>query len=865
MNKSLILKILDNTLYMKKIFFISMLLLSTVLSFAQTAQERKTYKIADIAVTGNTKYSKTTILNFTKLKIGDEITVPGPDISYAIKRLMKSGLFNDVEVFIDKVEGENVYLQLKLQGLSTLKDFKVEGMSKSKVEELTKKIDLKNGEKVSDNLVNSTRTSIESDLRKKGYLNAKANITVSEPDSANKVSMNIYVDKGEKIKINTIDFEGNNEFSDKQLRKKALKKLHQKSINILANKKYSEDKLEEDRVNLVNFYRSKGFRDQKILNDTVVSNEKGGVDVKFQLEEGKRYFIRSIKFVGNVAYKTEFLQEVLSYKEGDPYDAIGFQQKVVGGGKKEDDIMTLYYNNGYVFARATPYETSVENDSIDLEVRITEGEKAYYRNVTWEGNTVTFDRVVARNLPTKPGDLFSKEDLKAGVYRLAGLGYFDPQKIEPQVNPNPEDNTVDVNWKLAEQGASTVQLQGGYGAGRFIGTLGLTLNNFSAQNLFHPKRWHGLFPQGDGQQVSINAQAGSNYQNYSLSFTEPWLFGKTPTALSTSVYHSIYKNSSTGGKVKITGVSLGLNHSLLWPDRYFRLSQSLNLKSYNLDNYSFGSFAFNTGKSNNFNYKLVFGRFSAGPDQIFPQNGSDISLAVTLTPPYSLFKDSDFYKLDDAARQQAINNQFQYPGDVSESVKDEYINSLEDAKKYKWLEYYKVKFKADLYRELGAKFVLRLGTEFGYLGGYNGDLGAPPFERYYMGGTGMYGNNYDGSEQVPLRGYADASTAGGGSEDVTPDGGAVVYNKFLTELRYPISMAQAAKIYAVSFFEAGSLAGDTKDYKPFELKRSAGVGLRVFMQMFGMLGIDFAYGFDSYLGQDQPAGWTTHFIFGQQF
>lgn len=828
---------------------------------AQQIQERKTYKLKDVVVSGYTKYKKGSIINFTKLKIGSEITIPGNEISFAIKRLMATKLFNNVEVYIDKIEANELTLRLQLEGLPTLKNIKVEGIKKSKIEDIIKENNLKIGSNVTENILNATRGKIEKKYKDKGFLNAKVQTIVSKPDSANKVDVTIKIDKNQRIRIHNIIFGGNKEFRDAQLRKKGFKKTKRKNLNIFQSHKFNLEKYETDKKNLVDYYRSFGFRDATITSDTVYKYDDESVDIKVNISEGKRYYIRHINFVGNTKFTTEGLKKVLGFLPGDPYDAIGFQDKV-SGDPKERDIATLYYNDGYIFSNVRPYEVKVVGDSIDLEIRIHEGEQAYYKNITFEGNTTTYDRVVIRNLSTRPGEKFSKSGLKQGYYKLGQLGYFDAQKIQPDVKPNPRDNTVDVNWKLVEKSSSTMQLQGGYGAGRFIGTLGLTLNNFSIRNVFNKKAWRP-FPQGDGQRISINASAGRNYQQYSISFTEPWIFGKRPTGLTTSIYHSIYKNSITDGNVKITGASIGLDHTLNWPDNYFRLSHSIGYRRYDLNNYDLGSiFKFTEGSSNNINYNISFGRYSAGPDPIFPTSGSNINLSVSFTPPFSAFKKNDFYKLSEEEERRI--RRIQFPRTPYSEDADNYIEGQEQARKYKWLEYYKIKFKTDFYREIAGKLVLRLAGEFGLLSAYNKKLGLSQFERFYLGGTGMFGNNFDGRELVGLRGYEDPSNNGGSSDDLTPVGGGVIYDKFISELRYPITMSQTAKIYLNGFFEAGNVWASKSDFQPLELKRSIGIGVRIFMPMFGLLGIDFAYGLDPYPGQNNNSGFQTHFILGQQ-
>ena len=561
-------------------------------------------------------------------------------------------------------------------------------------------------------------------------------------------------------------------------------------------------------------------------------------DIKVKLEEGKKYYIGNIEFYGNTVFSTETLQRLLGYKKGDIYDAVGFNKKVGEDGGKDDDsdLKSLYMNSGYLFSNITPIEKSVEGDSINLEIRITEGERATWNKVTWSGNTTTHDHVILRALRTRPGKLFSKSDIKRTYFDLAGMQFFDPQKIGQEIKPNPQDNTVDIHWTLVEKGSSQIQLQAGYGGNTFIGTLGLTFNNFSLRKFL---KFNKLIPQGDGQTLSLQAQAGQYFQTYSASFVEPWLFGKRPTALSVSFSHSRVKYSDYYGtpmKLNILSASVGLNKLLEWPDNYFSLYTGLSYQRYSFNNYTFyfGEETLTHGTANNFAFNVSLSRNSAGYDPIFPTTGSNIELSAKFTPPYSSFGNKDY-------------------------------STMSTADKYRWMEYYKIKFKADAYNEILGKLVLRSSAEMGFLHGYNKQLGAPPFERFYMGGTGLYSGRYDGRELIPLRGYDDPSTSGGTSTDVTPTGGGILYNRFALELRYPISMNQTAKIYGLAFAEGGNTWKGFNTYNPFKLQRSVGVGVRIYMGAFGLIGFDFAYGIDKlpYSTSNSPSGWQPHFLMNQ--
>lgn len=807
-----------------------------------------TYKLGDLSISGGTPYSTNQILRFTGLELGEEIEIPGSKINNAIKKLWRQNLFSDIELFAEKVVGNEIFLRLNLVALPKINEVSFQGVKKSRQADFAKDNDLKPNQKITQNLINQTKINIKKYYTEKGYPDAKVDfITTAVEGKTLSENVKIVVDRGDRIKIKDIKFHHNPSIPDWKLRSKAFKNTTRMSPRYLFKpSKFIPEKYEEDKESLVDLYKSYGFRDAKIVSDSVyrIRNKRYNIDqiyIDVSVDEGNRYYLGDVNFVGNSVYSTDLLQRVFSYKKGDPYDAVGIQKKA-SGSEKDDDIATLYLDNGYLFSSVTPIEKYVKNDTIDLEIRIQEGEQATWNKVTFSGNTETHDHVIARELMTRPGDLFSKSDIKRTYFKLGGLGFFDPQQITQDIQPNPETNTVDIEWGLAPKSSSQIELQGGYGGGRFIGTLGLTFGNFSIGNLFKGKKWNPV-PLGDGQALSIRAQAGSYFSNFSISFTEPWIGGSRPTALSLSLYNSNYNNlyESDESKLTILGGSVGLNKLLTWPDDYFRLSQFISYQNYNYKNYPFslGKKRSENGSINNVAYQIGISRLSAGNDPIFPTYGSDFSASLKLTPPYSLLNKNKDYK----ALKEAEN-----------------FESL-----YKWLEYYKIQFSGNWYKEVVGKLVLRTGAEFGYLGSYNSDIGIAPFERFFMGGTGLQSNRFDGREIVPLRGYEDFTDGGGVTgRDITPSGGGTVYDKFLLELRYPITMGQQAKIFGLGFLEAGNTWSNHDEFKPFELKRAAGVGVRVFMSAFGMLGFDFGYGFDSYLNSgNEPSGWQTHFIFGQ--
>lgn len=798
----------------------------------------KVFTLEDIDVKGDTKFSKNQIIRYAGFSIGEEIELPGNKVNNAVKKLWRSKMFSDIDIYIKEIKGNKVTLTLELVSVPELADIKINGIKKSQREDIIKANKLNPGVKITNNLINSTNNKIKEYYTGKGFPNSTIKVEQTPVDgSKDQQNLILNVDRGERVKIKNIVFEGNNELPSKRLRK-AMKDTKRKSINVFKSSKMIPEKYQADLENVVNEYKSVGFRDAKIVSDTIMQVDPKNLVVKVQVEEGKPYFLGDVTFSGNSIYTSEQLKRVFSYKTGDRYDAVGINKKI-SGSDKDDDIQTLYMNNGYLFARVFPVEKNVKNDTIDLEIKIYEGTQATLNKVTILGNTEAHDHILYRELRTKPGDLFSKTEIRRTLMELASLGYLEPTQISPDIKPNPENNTVDIDWKVAPKSSSQIELQGGYGAGTFIGTLGLTFGNFSIGNMFRGEAWKPV-PMGDGQSLSVRAQAGNGYKNYSLSFTEPWIGGKRPTALSTSFYLSQYGYTDQWGEkanLDILGATIGLNKLLTWPDDYFRLSNSLSFQRYNFDNYNLavGNLNYENGSSNNINYTLGLTRNSAGPDPIFPEDGSEMSVSVTATLPYSLMgKEKDY-------------------------------STMSDTEKFEWLEYYKVKAKAYWYKQIAGKLVVRVGGEFGALGTYNRKIGTIPFERFYLGGTGLSQSRFDGREIVALRGYEDSSTGGGQVGDLTPTGGGTIYNKFSLELRYPITMSQQAKIYGLTFAEGGNVWGSTSEYKPFELKRSVGAGVRIYMAAFGLLGFDFGYGFDKGFGQTERSGWQTHFIIGQQF
>jgi outer membrane protein insertion porin family len=869
-------------------------------SFSQIkAQERipfdqgRKYILADVSVIGKISFNEQTVVTFSGLQKGQEITVPGEEISGAIKKLGKLGLFDEISFYVNRIENDSIYLDLDIIELPKLNEVKFVGIKKGKIEGLIKDNSLTKNKIVNENLITTTKNYIENKYKKEGYYNTKVTITTTaDTTSTNQVNMLVRVDKGDKVKISKIEFEGNKQLSDATLRK-AMKDTKQKNpIRIFKASKFIKDKYKADLEKVIANYKEKGYRDARILSDTIVyDKKKNTLAIKVDVEEGNKYYFGDIKFLGNTVYTDQLLNRYLGIKKGETYNGVLLEKRIADKTKPDaEDITNLYQNNGYLFSNINAVEVRTVNDTIDFEIRVTEGPIAYFNKISVVGNDKTNDKVIYRELRTKPGEKYSKDLLVRTIREIGQLGFFDPEAIDPKFkNVDAAAGTVDIEYNLVEKGSSQIELQGGYGGGGFIGTLGLSFNNFSARNLFNKNAYKPL-PMGDGQKVALRLQGSTYFQTYSVSFSEPWFGGKKPVQFSTSIsYSTQFLNNYITQKVdrsksfNILTLSVGIAKRLSVPDDYFVLSQSVSYQHYDLHNYNTGLFTFGNGTSRNLAYTIGLTRSNKGVNPIFPTYGSEFSVSAKLTPPYSLFNGINYadlanqkeYKLrntTDRGNVPDANGKIVQIGDFIDAKgnkvePDDYKNAATDQgkvdqKKFNWLEYYKIKFKADWYTKVYGKLVLRTLTEFGFLGAYDQSRGVVPFERFYLGGDGMANYSMDGRETIALRGYENGSlTPIRNGEQI----GATIYNKFSLELRYPITLKQSASIYVLTFAEAGSSYPSFKDYNPFDLNRSVGAGLRVFMPAFGLLGIDFGYGFDTLPGQTKPSGLRTHFIIGQQF
>ena len=821
-----------------------------------TGNEKK-YTIQKIDLLGSNRFSKQTVLSYANIREGVDIIIPGDRVREAIAKLWSTGLFKQVDIYASKIEGDKIWLEVQLVELSRISDIIVMGVKKKKKEKIIQENNLEKARTyITDNLLVTTKNNIEKTYKEKGFLNAEAKVYTKKDTSENGSILAIDISRGERVKVGQINFQGNELLRSRSLRAK-MKNTRQKNLlRLWKPSRFDKEKYDQDLISVIDRYKELGFRDARILSDTTYLSEKNQLVIDIEVEEGKRYYFRYINWVGNSIYSTEILNNILSYEKGDPYDVIGFQNKLSGDNKNRD-IHTLYLDNGYLFSTVRFVEKAIEQDSIDVEIQINEDAQARINKVTVTGNGRTNDHVIYREIRTKPGDLFSKTQLQRTYREIAQLGFFDAEKIGLEPKPNYQNKTVDIDISVEETGSSQIELSGGYGGGRFLGSLGFSFNNFALGRIFDKKAWKPL-PIGDGQKLSVRAQATSSFQSYSFSFTEPWLGGRKPNSFTTSLYYTRQRGFNRGA-LNIIGVSFGLGRRLTWPDDFFTLSQSINLQRYELDNYFLSTFSFQNGFSNNINYTLNFGRNSSGPNPIYPTRGSSFNIQVKFTPPYSLFGDREFEREQDRLNQLRESNASNQ--DIGVAQQD-----LAQAR-LKLLEFYKFKFESKWYKSIAKNLVVYIGTEFGILGAYNSEKGISPFERFYIGGTGLISGRFDGREAIALRGYEDASTNGGIlGQDITPTGGGVLYNKFLMELRYPITLSPSASIYMIGFLEAGNAYDGVENFQPFELKRSAGVGVRIFMPAFGLLGLDFAYGFDPVIGQVTPSRqWMTHFIFGQQF
>ncbi len=855
---------------------ILLLLTINITSQEISYEDSKRYILGGIEVTGLQSYNEQTVKTYTGLRVGQPIMLPGEQISAVINKLWGLELFSSIDFYITNIEDNNVFLELNIIERPTLTSVKFTGVKDRKVAELVKDTDLKKGKKITESLISNTKNYLANKYKKQGYLNTKVAIaTKADTSQVNARSMLVSINKGDKVKISDIVFEGNDQLSDKKLRK-ALKSTKKKRLGRFWKKsKYIKKDYEEDLVLLVDKYAENGFRDARIISDTLTKIDENNIQLNIKVEEGNKYYFGEIDFVGNTVYTDRQLSQVLGIKNGATYNGVLLRERIADNSKPDpNDITSLYQNNGYLFSSINPVEVSAANDTINFEIRIIEGKETFLDHVTVNGNEKTNDHVIFRELRTRPGQKYDKSDIIRTIRELGQLGFFDAEQITPDVlNADPNAGTVDLDWSLVESGSSQIELQGGYGGGGFIGTLGLSFNNFSIQNLFKGEMYKPV-PMGDGQSFALRLQASRTFRVYSLNFTEPWLGGKKPVQFNMNFSRTQQFLASFGGtngievdkdrQFSITGVTVGMAKRVRWPDDYFTISHALSYQLYDFRNYNTGLFNFGNGQSNSIAYTVGISRNAILGGRIFPRGGSNFEITGKFTPPYSLFSDKDFRALRNRSEELSLIVQTQGGAITPESKELEAI----DQERFRLLEYYKLKFKGDWYTTLVDKLVLRTNAEFGFLGGYNSAVGNVPFERFFVGGDGLNNFTLDGRDIVQLRGYENQSVTA--IDPLTgQQEGALIYNKFSMELRYPLTLKPSASIFGLAFVEAGNSFNNFQEFNPFQLRRAAGVGLRIFMPAFGLLGIDFGYGFDEDLRPQSigngPSGWQTHFIIGQQF
>mgnify|MGYP001189449076 FL=1 len=849
-----------------KIKLFATVFLSIIFSYNTLAQEQNNSNkkiIGEITVSGNTTFSPITIITYSGLSEGDEVSIPGEKISSAIKKLWESDLFSSVEVYKIKEVDNVVDLEIRLIDLPELSELEITGVKKRKYEDIIKENKLQIGVKVTENLITTTTNYLENKYKKKGFLNAKVNITTEEvvdSTNKNKVKMSLDINKGNKIKIKEIEFDGTENLNAKILQKSMKNTKKSKIYRFWKRSKYISDDFKEDLVSIVDKYKENGYRDARILSDTILDYDEGSVKLKIELKEGEKYTFGTINYLGNTVYTDEQLNQILKIKEGDTYNGVELEKRIADSSDPDsDDLSNLYQNSGYLFSSVTPVEVSADGNVIDLEIRINEGKPAYFNKISVVGNDKTNDHVIYREIRTRPGQLYSKANVIRTIREIGQLGFFDAQLISPDFkNVNPNDGTVDLEYTLVERGSSQIELQGGYGGGGFIGTLGLSFNNFAAKDLFNKEAYNPV-PMGDGQRLSLRLQASRFYTQNSFNFTEPWLGGKKPVQFSIQLsqtkqflFNPVTYRADKSKSFNISGISVGLAKRLSVPDDYFTLAQYVGFQYYNLNDYNTGLFTFGNGSSNNLSYTVSLSRNNTFTDPIYPTGGSSFSISAKLSFPYSAVNNVDYKVLKDE-RDELVED---LATDPNNNTAADRIAEI-DQERYKWLEFYKIKFKGEWFAAITNKLVLRPAFEFGFLGAYNNDRGIIPFERFFLGGDGLGMYSLDGRETIALRGYPNQSLS-------NQDGG-TIYNKYSLEMRYPISLGEQAKIFALAFLEGGSSYNSFRDFNPFSIKRSAGLGVRLFMPAFGLLGIDFGHGFDPVPGQSKKHGWETHFIIGQSF
>ena len=830
------------------------------------------FHVAGVSVEGNHYFSEQQIIQLTGLEKGMEVTVPSDELSSIISRLWAQKFFEDIAIKVDSLTParDSVFLKICIQERPRVSRWTYSGVKKGEEKDIKDKLNLRRGGEFSDYVAEVATKVIKDYYAEKGFLKASVDIQVNRDTIINNaVRVNFAVDKGQKIKIRDINFIGEKSIKDFKLARSMKKTKSNKIYNFFSSKKFNEKEYPTDKKNLIAAFNEQGYRDARIVKDSIYYVTPNRLGIDFYLDQGKKYYFRDIKWTGNSVYSTDQLNQILGVQKGDVYDVVNMEHKTQGGGKQNEyDVSKLYRDNGYLFFNITPVEVNIDGDSVDVELRIAEGKPATLNNIVINGNDLTNERVVRRQVFTRPGYLFSQSDFERSIREISSLGQFDPEAImDPatgySIIPNQMNNTVDLVYNVTEKPSSQLELSGGWGGGTFVATVGVSFNNFSTRRFFDKSAWRPV-PLGDAQTLAFRFQTnGTYYTQLSANFMEPWLFGKKPTSLSLSGYYSKMTDSnlafnilSNDKQFEVYGFSTSLGNRLKWPDNYFILYNGLSWQTYRLTNWtsydgSSGGFIFDNGTSHNLSYTISLSRNSTD-QQIYPRTGSNFSLSLQLTPPYSLMRHKDWGHLDKDGN----------PTHVDDPRSIDYSTWTAE-NKYKWIEYHKWKFNGEVYTKLAGDLVLMTRAQFGYLGSYNDKWGYSPFEGFIVGGDGMSGYTTYGSENVGLRGYTNYSLTPTVYSPYTLSTtyAGNVYDKFTVELRYPVVLQPQSTIYALVFAEGGNCWSTIKDFNPFDIKRSAGVGVRIFLPMVGLLGVDWGYGFDS----SNNGGSHFHFVIGQQF
>ena len=857
---------------LKHIILPMLLALAAIPAMAQGVEidynNPKKYVVGGVKVEGNNYFSPEQILQISGLQAGMEVTVPGEDISSIVNRLWLQSFFEDVAVVVDSLvpTRDTAYFKIAIIERPRVSRWTYSGVKSGEQKELEERLNLRRGREFSDYVAKTSSDIIKRYYKEKGFHNVDVDVTTQKDTVIRSaIRVNFHVNRGEKVKIQKITFNGAEHVKETKLVRSMKKTRDKRLINFFSSKKFNESEYDNDKRALISAFNEAGYRDARILKDTMYYVEPGRLQIDFDIDEGKQYFFRDITWTGNAVYDSDALNEVLKIKKGDVYDVVTMEKRIFGGGKQTDfDVSKLYRDNGYLFFNISPVELNIEGDSVDVEMRVVEGKPATLNNIVINGNDLTNERVIRRQIFTRPGYLFSQSDFERSIREIASMGQFDPEAITDPAKgwamiPNQLNNTVDLVYNVTEKPSSQLELSGGWGGNTFVATVGVSFNNFSTRRLFDKTAWRPV-PLGDAQNLSLRFQTnGTYYTSLSASFSEPWLFGKKPTSLNVSLYYTrqtksyIYYNILNNDEfMEVYGFAAGIGKRLKWPDNYFVLYNQLSWQTYRLQNWAY-QFLFDTGISHNLSYTLSLSRTSTD-QQIYPRLGSDFSFSLQLTPPYSLLRKNNHGILDSDGK----------PTKAADWRDIDYnMQSSED--RYKWIEYHKWSFKGSVYTKLVGDLVLMARAQFGYLGYYNRNWGYSPFEGFRVGGDGMSGYDTYGSEIVSLRGYENYSLTPQAMSSYNTTGNYYagnVYDKFTVELRYPVILQPQSTIFALLFLEGGNCWSDIRHFNPFQIRRSAGVGVRVFLPMIGLLGVDWGYGFDNH---DGNGGSQFHFVIGQQF